>query len=80
MGKNTSVEIGDDLGRFVDHQVKSGRYGSASEVVRAGLRFLQEKETKLEVLRVAVQEGLDSGDATPFDFDGFIASRRERRK
>ena len=50
MSKNTSVELGDVIAGFVARQVKTGRYGSASEVVRAGLRVLQNKETKMEAL------------------------------
>jgi len=46
MAKNTSVELGDEIAEFVSVQVNAGRYGSASEVVRAGLRLLQNEETK----------------------------------
>ena len=55
------------LDRFVASRVKSGRYENASEVVRAGLRALQQSENedkaKLEALRAAIQEGFDSGIA-----------------
>lgn len=80
MSRNTSVEIGDELGQFVDHQVETGRYSSASEVVRAGLRQLQNEETKMAVLRAAVLEGVKSGPAQPFDFDEFIKARQDGRK
>ena len=76
MAKNTSVAIGNRLQRFVQRQVKQGRFGSASEVIRAGLRLLEEREAKLEALRVAIQEGFDSGPAEAFDFDDFV-SRKE---
>lgn len=80
MSRNTSVEIGDELGRFVDVQVQSGRYASASEVVRAGLRHLQNEETKMAALRAAVVEGMESGPAQPFDFDEFLAARQSKRR
>ena len=79
MSRNTSVEIGDELGQFIDTQLQTGRYGSASEVIRAGLRHLQDEETKMAALRAAVREGLESGPAEPFDFDQFIAARKARR-
>ncbi len=76
MAKNTSVTIGNHFQRFIDRQVKQGRFGSTSEAIRAGLRLLEEREAKFEALRVAVQEGIDSGPAEAFDFDDFI-SRKE---
>ncbi|MCH8308580.1 MAG: type II toxin-antitoxin system ParD family antitoxin [Proteobacteria bacterium] len=76
MAKNTSVAIGNHFQRFIERQVKQGRFGSASEAIRAGLRLLEEHEAKFEALRLAVQEGVDSGPAEDFDFDDFI-SRKE---
>jgi antitoxin ParD1/3/4 len=73
MSKNTSVSLGDHFADFIEEQIASGRFSSASEVIRAGLRLLQQEETKLEALRQALQEGLDSGEAEPFDFDEFLA-------
>jgi len=72
MVKNTSVAIGDHFQRFIERQVKQGRFGSTSEVIRAGLRLLEEREAKLEAFRFAVQEGIDSGPAEDFEFDEFI--------
>ena len=57
MSKNTSISLGDHFSRFVDQQLEQGRYGSASEVVRAGLRLLEEHEAKVEALRRALIEG-----------------------
>lgn len=79
MGRNTSVDIGDELTEFVSGGVEAGRYGSASEMVRAGLRLLQDHETKMSALRLAIQEGLESGPAEPFDFDQFIKDRKTGR-
>ena len=79
MSRNTSVELGDEIAGFIDSQVSVGRYGSASEVIRAGIRLLQDQETKMEALRLAIQEGLDSGPAETFDFEQFMTDRKTRR-
>jgi antitoxin ParD1/3/4 len=80
MAKNTSFSLGDHFTNFIDEKVEQGRYGSASDVVRAGLRLLEEEEAKLTALRAAIDEGDASGPATPFDFDAFIARKRKQRK
>lgn len=80
MGKNTSFSLGEHFSSFIDREVEEGRYGSASDVVRAGLRLLEEQETKLKALRAAIDEGDASGDAGPFDFQAFIASKRKRER
>ncbi|WP_066730195.1 type II toxin-antitoxin system ParD family antitoxin [Caulobacter sp. CCH9-E1] len=74
--KNTSVSLGDHLQAFIDSQVADGRYGSASEVIRAGLRLLEDNEAKLKVLRAALIEGEESGFIEDFDFDAFIEEKR----
>jgi len=76
MAKNTPISLGDHFSAFVDRQVSQGRHGSASEVVRAGLRLLEEQETKLAALRAALVEGERSGPSEPFDFDGFLEGKR----
>jgi antitoxin ParD1/3/4 len=80
MAKNTSVVIGDHFAEFIERQISDGRYGSASDVVRAGLRLLEEREMRIEALRAALIEGEQSGASTPFDFDGFLARNRKGRK
>ncbi len=77
MSKNTSVTLGDHFADFIDRQVTQGRYGSASDVVRAGLRLLEEREIKLAALRAALIEGEQSGPSTAFDFDDFIERKRK---
>jgi antitoxin ParD1/3/4 len=76
MSKNTSISLGDHFTTFVDRQLQLGRYGSASEVIRAGLRLLEEHEIKLSALRAALVEGEESGPSEPFDFAAFVARKR----
>ncbi|WP_252179455.1 type II toxin-antitoxin system ParD family antitoxin [Endozoicomonas sp. 4G] len=71
MGKNTSITLGEHFDWFISNQVKSGRYGSASEVIRAALRLLESKETKINTLRNLLIEGEESGMAE-YDYDTFI--------
>jgi len=61
MQKNTSITLGAHFEKFVTQQIAKGRYGSASEAIRAGLRLLEEHETRHEMLRQALKEGEDSG-------------------
>ena len=79
MARNTSVALGDHFADFIDGKVRQGRYGSASDVVRAGLRLLEEREAKLDLLRAALIEGEESGPATPFDFAAFIDRKSRKR-
>lgn len=73
MSKNTSIVLSEHFQSFIDGQISEGRYGSASEVVRAGLRLLENHETKLAMLKAAVKEGLESGKPEPFDVETFLA-------
>ncbi len=61
MPRNTSVTIGNHFENFIAQRIDEGRFGSASEVVRAGLRLLEEQEARVEQLQAALIEGESSG-------------------
>lgn len=71
MQKNTSVTIGKHFEEFIARQIKDGRYSSASEAIRAGLRLLEEREVKLNALRKALHEGEESGLAD-YSLEGIV--------
>ncbi|MHA3684999.1 type II toxin-antitoxin system ParD family antitoxin [Leucobacter sp. HY1908] len=72
---NTSISLDEHFTSFIAREVATGRFRSASEVVRAGLRLLEDQETQMSTLRAALIVGEESGQAEPFDFDAFIASK-----
>ncbi len=76
MPRNTSFTLGDHFVDFVDGQVKSGRYASASDVVRAGLRLLEEHDDRARALREALVAGERSGTPQPLDFEGLKSAKR----
>jgi antitoxin ParD1/3/4 len=76
MAKNTSMSLGDHFASFIDRQVRAGRYGSASDVVRAGLRLLEEHEARVRALQDALIAGEQSGEPEPFDFEAFKARKK----
>ena len=80
MGRNTSISIGNHFENFIESTVKNGRFNSASEVVRAGLRLLEDEENKIISLRQAIQEGIDSGIAENFEPKKFLESLKARKK
>ena len=67
MGKNTSISLGNHFESFIETTVSIGRFNNASEVVRAGLRLLEEEENRITLLRNAISEGIESGRAVDFD-------------
>ncbi|WP_417760672.1 type II toxin-antitoxin system ParD family antitoxin [Shewanella sp.] len=71
MAKNTSITLGEHFDGFIAKQIKSGRYGSASEVIRSALRLLETQETKMNTLRQLLVEGEESGMAD-YDLDSFV--------
>ena len=78
MGRVTSFSLGDHFETFIDSQVSDGRYSNASDVMRAALRLLEEREAKLIALRTALIEGEESGPSTPLDFEAFVKSKRNK--
>jgi antitoxin ParD1/3/4 len=76
MSRNTSIVIGKADDKFIKSQIKKGRFGSASEAMRAGLRLLEEQELKIERLRNAIEEGEASGPATAFNMRDYLKSKR----
>lgn len=72
MSKNTSITLNEHFNSFIDNQLKNGRFSSTSEVVRAGLRLLEEEETKLIALRKMLDEG-ESSDFVEYSLDGLIS-------
>ncbi len=76
MAHNTSISLGDHFSGFISAQVHTGRYGSASDVIRAGLRLLEDHETKVHALQAALIAGEKSGKSIPFDFDKFSARKQ----
>ena len=72
MARNTSISLGTQFDGFIAQQLVTGRYGSASEVVRAGLRLLEKSELKLDALRRMLNEGEQSGPSD-YNYDTFIA-------
>lgn len=76
MATNTSISLDEHFSSFLAREVAAGRYRSASEVVRAGLRMLEDQETRMSALRAALIAGEESGHAEPFDFDAFIAAKK----
>lgn len=78
MAQDTSISLGDHFAGFVNRQVESGRYGSVSDVVRAGLRLLEEHEEKVKALQDALIAGEQSGEPRPFDEEAFLQRMRQK--
>jgi antitoxin ParD1/3/4 len=70
--RNTSISLSDYWVEFTAKQVASGRYGSTSEVVREGLRLVEERQRRMDALNTAIDEGLASELIEDFDLDAYI--------
>lgn len=80
MSKNTSISLGSYFDQFVKNQVSAGRYKNVSEVIRAGLRLLENEESKAIALKYAIQEGIDSGIAEDFDPNKNLEELKSKRR
>jgi len=78
--KNTSVSLGNYFDEFVQTKITEGRYKNVSEVIRAGLRLLENEESKILALRKAIQDGIDSGIAQDFNWEENLKKLKAQRK
>lgn len=72
MAKNTSILLGDYFNSFIDKQIQSGKYASASEVIRAALRLFEHEESKKSELINELKKGEKSGFIKDFDRTSFL--------
>jgi len=79
MNRNTSVSIGDYFDNFIQSSISAGRYRNASEVVRAGLRLLEEEENKINALKASIQEGIESGIALDFNPESHLEKLKAKK-
>jgi antitoxin ParD1/3/4 len=79
MGRNTSISLGDHFESFIESSVSKGRFSNASEVVRAGLRLLEEEESRIIILRNAIREGIESGRGVGFDSKKHLETLKSRK-
>lgn len=77
--KTTSVALGAYFENFIQSRIAQGRYNNASEVIRAGLRLLEENESRLLELKAAIKEGIGSGEATDFNPEQHLKSLKSKR-
>ncbi len=78
--KTTSVALGSYFEHFIQSAISQGRYNNASEVVRAGLRLLEEQENNVIALKNAIDEGINSGIAKGFDPQEHLKNMKMMRK
>ena len=79
MNKNTSISLGNYFDHFVQNRITQGRFKNVSEVIRAGLRLLEEEESKVIALKNAIQDGIDSGIAYDFDPKTHLESLKAKK-
>lgn len=80
MAQNTSISLGNHFDDFIKSRINKGRFKNASEVIRAGLRLLEDHENKVQALKDAIQEGLDSGIAEDFNPEEFLKQLKSKRR
>ena len=77
--KTTSVALGPHFEDFIQASIMSGRYNNASEVVRSGLRLLEDQEQRMAALRSAIEEGMNSGIVEDFDPQEHLKQMKARK-
>ncbi len=80
MNKNTSISLGNYFDAFVQESISKGRYKNVSEVIRAGLRLLEEEESKIVALKNAIQDGIESGIVHDFDPKKHLESLKDKKR
>ncbi|WP_256004869.1 type II toxin-antitoxin system ParD family antitoxin [Pedobacter deserti] len=78
MAKNTSILLSDYFDSLINKQIQTGKYSSASEVIRAPLRMLEYSETKKAELITELKKGEKSGFANSFDRKSFLADMHKK--
>lgn len=78
MAKNTSILLGDYYTDFINEQIKTGKYTSASEVIRDALRLFEREESKKTELIKALKKGEKSGLVEDFNSSNFLDSLHEK--
>jgi len=78
MGRNTSVILGEHFDDFIKSEIDSGRFKSASEIIRTGLRLLEDEKQKIRLINEALIVGEMSGEAIEFNNEEF--KRKMKRK
>tara|TARA_R110000737_G_C14503741_1_gene472411 strand:+ start:275 stop:526 length:252 start_codon:yes stop_codon:yes gene_type:complete len=79
MNKNTSISLGNYFEQFVQSRINEGRFKNVSEVIRAGLRLLEEEESKVIALKKSIQDGIDSEIAYDFDPKKHLESLKAKK-
>lgn len=79
----TKLPVGTHYEQFIKSLVETGRFATEGEVMREGLRLLEEREerrkAKLDALRDDIQEGIDSGPSEPWDVEEILTEARRRK-
>lgn len=78
MARNTSITLGNHFEEIIQKSINSGRYASASEVVRAGLRLVEKEESKVVALREAIEAGENSGYIKDFERGNHLAEIKRK--
>ena len=78
MSRNTSVILGEHFDEFIKSEIKAGRYRSASEIIRSGLRLLEDEKIKIFAINEALIVGENSGEEKEFDNEKFKLKMRNK--